>query len=627
MPEIAMNVVSMDAAPLPEPLSCRFDGDGGTIGRDSSSTLVLQDKHRRVSRLHAAVTFSAGAFTITNASTSLPISMGEILLDCGQTMQLSSGDAFEIGPYVLRVQSVVTDDLDALAPILPDATETGPVAAPPDVVTQLFPRTRVDASMRQPVPPPVPFAASPAMAGDDPFASLLEGIGPGLSSSSAAAEPGVGLGYVAAGPMSHPVSYPPSQPLSGQPVDDPLAGISSGAMNRSMPVPHEEPGVSKDPLAALGFDLNRGADPHQPAPVRAERPSEAIIPQDFNPFDLPSETGRNSADPLSSLWGGATQSTASLVAGGEPSIDSLFTPTGSSSFDGLLSGQTGGPSWPAGSSSQLVATENSDPLAMFGNAYPAADSRMRPMRDDLAEISGAFRPPRAVKPEIGSTPQNHPFPAAGEVRPASAPAPVYATDALTAAFLKGANLPLSALPQGLTPEVMTMVGSLLRSATAGAVDMLAARTATKLEVQASVTIISPEANNPLKFLPNGDVALQQLLRKKMPGFMRADEAMKDAFDDLRAHEIGVIAGTRAALAEVLGKFDPAVLGEQLGGGSLLDSFLPAVRKVKLWGIYLERYSQIRREAEDDFQSIFGRAFVKAYEDETARMKKQQSEAG
>jgi FHA domain-containing protein len=102
--------------------------------------------------------------------------------------------------------------------------------------------------------------------------------------------------------------------------------------------------------------------------------------------------------------------------------------------------------------------------------------------------------------------------------------------------------------------------------------------------------------------------------------MRADVAMRDAFDDLRAHEVGVIAGTRAALTEVLGKFDPAVLGDKLARGSVLESLMPSARKAKLWDMYLERYLQIRREAEDDFQSIFGRAFVQAYERETARIK-------
>ena len=78
---------------------------------------------------------------------------------------------------------------------------------------------------------------------------------------------------------------------------------------------------------------------------------------------------------------------------------------------------------------------------------------------------------------------------------------------------------------------------------------------------------------------------------------------------------------------MLGKFDPAVLGDKLTKGSVLESLMPSARKAKLWDMYLERYLQIRREAEDDFQSIFGRAFVQAYELETARIKGDTSGSG
>jgi type VI secretion system FHA domain protein len=278
----------------------------------------------------------------------------------------------------------------------------------------------------------------------------------------------------------------------------------------------------------------------------------------------------------------------------------------------------------AGLDELLANPYGSDPLALFGETSVKSDAMVRPMRDDLAEVAGAFQPPRAMVP-VASPVRQSAFASVGtSVPPISASATAAGSDDMTSAFLRGANLHHSVLPHGLTPELMAVIGSLLRSATAGAVDMLAARAATKLEVQANVTIIVAQDNNPLKFLPNGDAALQQLLSKRMPGFMGPAEAMKDAFDDLRAHEIGVIAGTRAALAEVLGRFDPVILSERLTGGSFLENLLPSVRKTKLWDIYLERYKQIRREAEDDFQSIFGRAFVQAYECETMRMKADKS---
>ena len=85
-----------------------------------------------------------------------------------------------------------------------------------------------------------------------------------------------------------------------------------------------------------------------------------------------------------------------------------------------------------------------------------------------------------------------------------------------------------------------------------------------------------------------------------------------------AHEVGVIAGMRAALAAVLKRFDPAVLEQRLGKGGLLDSLVPNAREGKLWNLFSERFQEIFREAEDDFQALFGKAFIKAYEEQVAR---------
>jgi len=374
-----------------------------------------------------------------------------------------------------------------------------------------------------------------------------------------------------------------------------------------------------------------GIEPPRPLPAQAppahSPPAAFVIPEDFNPFDLPSASARNSADPLSSMLAGSVPPAAHALTGREESIDALFAPAGAPMNDELLNGKPSGAGLfgaISGEPSSLLAQpDNSDPLALFGGSSPRQEGFGKPMRDDLAEIGGAYQPPRALDPfaSFASPAQAIAPSAVAQNEPLSPPAmPSYAADALTRAFLTGANLPPTALPSGLTPEIMAMVGSLLRSATAGAIDMLAVRANIKREVQASVTIISSEENNPLKFLPDADSVLHQLLGKKMRGFMRPEDAMKDAFNDLRAHELGVIAGTRAALDEVLAKFDPAILGERLVRGSLLEMALPAMRKTKLWDLYLERYAQLRREVEDDFQSVFGKAFVAAYENETARMK-------
>ena len=187
-----------------------------------------------------------------------------------------------------------------------------------------------------------------------------------------------------------------------------------------------------------------------------------------------------------------------------------------------------------------------------------------------------------------------------------------AADELQQAFADGLGLPVHRL-RSLDVEQARRLGVLLREATRGVTDLLQARTSLKREMRAEVTMIAARENNPLKFSPNADAALLQLLGEPVPGFMAADAAMRDAFDDLRAHQIGVMAGMRAALEGVLARFDPAQLESRIAPPGGLAQLLPSSRKAKLWEQFQTLYQQISREAADDFDELFGRAFREAYE--------------
>jgi len=192
-------------------------------------------------------------------------------------------------------------------------------------------------------------------------------------------------------------------------------------------------------------------------------------------------------------------------------------------------------------------------------------------------------------------------------------------DALAQAFLAGLGTPNLQLPQGLTPETMQLIGVLLREAVQGTLDLLLARAMTKREVRADVTMIVGKDNNPLKFSPDAGVALAHLLNPQMRGFMPPAAAMQDAYDDLRSHTFGFMAGMRAALAGVLARFDPHNLEQRLTQKSMLDSLLPMNRRAKLWDLFSEMYQEISREAEDDFHALFGKEFLRAYEEQVARL--------
>jgi len=195
-----------------------------------------------------------------------------------------------------------------------------------------------------------------------------------------------------------------------------------------------------------------------------------------------------------------------------------------------------------------------------------------------------------------------------------------ASDAdLLKAFLQGAGIPDLPPARNLSAETMHAIGALLREAVQGTLDLLRARGLTKSEMRADVTIIMPLDNNPLKFSPTVEAALLHLLSSQVRGFMGPVQAMRASYDDLRAHQLGFLAGMRAALEEVLARFAPGALEERLSE-SALDSLLPMNRKARLWDLFMERYEDLAGDAREDFNAAFGKAFLRAYEAQVKQLR-------
>lgn len=191
--------------------------------------------------------------------------------------------------------------------------------------------------------------------------------------------------------------------------------------------------------------------------------------------------------------------------------------------------------------------------------------------------------------------------------------PATASDDLCAALAEGLGLPRDQLPP-LTPALAQLIGELLRDAVAGTVDMLLARATLKREVQAAATMIATRGNNPLKFSPNVDVALRHLLQPAVSGFLAPRAAMRDAFDDLRAHQVGLVAGMQGASARVLRRLDPDRMAERLRAPSLVDRALPMARKAALWERFVDEYERLGQDADEAFQAAFVQSFRAAYEE-------------
>ncbi len=232
-------------------------------------------------------------------------------------------------------------------------------------------------------------------------------------------------------------------------------------------------------------------------------------------------------------------------------------------------------------------------------------------RDDASELHSPFEPPRR-KPD-------------NEVKKVQQPVSVLSgqqfpteDSSLLDAFLAGAGMQGRNLQGELTPEFMYRVGLILRTSTQGTIDLLLARSMTKQEMRAKVTMIAPKENNPLKFSPDVETALMHLLAQQSKGFMAPEEAIRDTYEDLRSHQFGFMAGMRAALVGLLEKFKPSRLERRFTKVTLMDKLIPGSRKAKFWDSYTDRYEEISREAEEDFHILFGKEFLRAYEQQIAK---------
>lgn len=192
---------------------------------------------------------------------------------------------------------------------------------------------------------------------------------------------------------------------------------------------------------------------------------------------------------------------------------------------------------------------------------------------------------------------------------------------LLRAFLRGAGLDQVRLEKAQAEAQMENIGRSYRLMVEGLIDVLRARSSLKGEFRIQQTMIQPVENNPLKFAPNVDEALLLLLRHTNQAFMAPDLAVRDSFDDLRAHQLAVMAGVEAAIKHLLARFEPAQLEERMGKPGGLSSIFNGSRQAQYWQQFTELYSNISREAQEDFQDLFGREFSRAYEEHSTRQRR------
>ncbi|MFW0697819.1 type VI secretion system-associated FHA domain protein TagH [Pantoea sp. R13S299] len=611
-------IITTKPGQQPPQTHCDFFPPGGTIGRGVDNNLVLPDDDRTLSRLQAIVHITAnGECRLTNRGNVTRVLLNDIPLERGRQVELQDGDILGIDDYQLLVSDLNSDHQPQMERAVPRPEPVQPVAP-----------------AREPAAEKASTAAIPSEIWD----SLAKefSISDDLSKRKAVPEM----------PDAHPLTAPA---MPDRNPEDPLAQLINDA-----PLDYgQKPKSSSlfddgDALFAQQsiFDdrtpSTLSAQQHS-APKQAEAPVAELDPLSL--FDGESSADvRNHDDPLGLMMGNAVPLAQPELPTAKPAT--LQVPPQPAAKPEPVTARA-----PEQVSVSLNDMENS-PL-FSGIDLPVDDQphseapRQTPQADEAE--SGQ---PEAVNPQndyggitlptpqtVQRTPSPTPKgrlridPVASGRHHAAAVHPSVPSqssgDALKGelldALLEGMGLrDLQPTPQ-FDREQMLQFGQMLSMFSQGTVALLSSRSILKRGVKADMTVILDDANNPFKLLPSGKTVLMQMFGSRMPGFMPPRQAVRDALIDLQAHQLGMIAGIRAIIASMLQSFNPEQLEEEARqAGSVSRIGLPGSRKAALWEHFVERYGETAGEIEDDFHTLFGEAFLHAYDLEVNQYKDSQT---
>ncbi|AHG20948.1 hypothetical protein Z042_16055 [Chania multitudinisentens RB-25] len=557
-----------------------FTAPGGTIGRDTNSTLILPDQSRAISRLQAIVHISpTGEAYITHRGSTTALILNGNPLPHNVQQPLAEGDLLEIAGYQFSVS--LTRQPVSLAPLL-----SVPQGAH-DIDAAVWDHLEAEFLI-----PPQPKKPLP----DDPH---------------------------------HPLLTPRPGHPAGQ---DPLALVEETELASL----HEE---TLDPDHLFTQD-----DPFSLPPIlRDTTPSVLAAHAPWASEDSPSSETPPQAnhEPVPSLFNLADE----LAAGWAQNMDH-------SSEDDALLGLFADNAVPLTSTlngySPLAPTEPEPLAAAEPPTTPPAQAiipETEPEYDDLAwaeplpdslswgDLSaqnhetfhseapadqvGDSLPPFT---RLGVDPVRHqPF------KPAKSASQEQLHGELLNAFVAGLGLDDAPLQPGFSPEQLYLAGKLLSLFSQGTVALLSSRSILKRGLKAEMTMILEEENNPFKMLPSGKTVLMQIFSTPMPGFTPPESAVRNAMIDLQAHQLGMIAGVRAIIAAMLQTFHPDTLEKMAveQGNLPHKGMFSSNRKAALWDTLKAHYQRVANEVEDDFHTLFGAAFLHAYDLEIRQYKASQ----
>ncbi|MEE4452441.1 type VI secretion system-associated FHA domain protein TagH [Novosphingobium resinovorum] len=460
---------------------------------------------------------------------------------------------------------------------------------------------------------------------------------------------------------------PPGSFFDRRQIDAGQIKVGRSEKSCDLILPDEQGFVSREhcTIAAMGLDLfvtdtskngvalNVPGQRIVPGQAVAIRPGDRLIVNDFV------ITVSTPADAMGAAF--AAPPPPPLPLGGSTAGDDIWGAGPSDPFLGDLAGGdihdflSGGSFSPAPPPSGFAAAPSIDfgapppPLADFGFGTPFGEAfAPRPIMADPAPFGGSvgipedwaspgngvgdgqpipeFDPfpaldvPAAAPSGPGDAFAGEPFAGFGEAPAAPvAPAPQSPPSTLAssapdaagwAAFYEGAGFTPDEMK--LPPDAMYRLGVLYRQVVLGLADIMQDRATFKDEFRVERTQLSMGRNNPLKHLPAFDAA-KVVIGQPLPGFMDGEEAVRSSFEDIKKHQMAMLAGVQNALTTAFSRLAPAEMEKLVEAAQSQKKGFLGKRGIDRWSLYVTVYENLRKDATSNANGIMSSAFREGYE--------------
>jgi type VI secretion system FHA domain protein len=561
-------------------------GPSLTIGRGQENDIVLPDPDKLISKNHCAIEDQGGGnvIVIDFSTNGTFLNYGKVPLGRVPT-PLNDGDVLSMGPYemVVGITTGRADPMRSLAaPVEDEQVSPGRAENAPDLM------------------------------------DLLDGTG---SRKVDFLDDLLGAAEGPRGP-SQVVREDPADELGG----DPLLGDIDPVV-----------GKAADPLDEfLGSGSQQYNSPSVSDAMSFGGRSKSVIPDDWDDDFLNPNKSRG-ADPFALH--------ASIVPPLAPRPVPNLPPE---AFDDILPGKPTVP--PPPPPAEPAAAVRPDAASPFASAPPPprpapaqANAGDSPFAAPVpaARMSVVPPPPRSVAPSV--VPPAHPAPPVQPAAPPPAPAPAAASAPAPAApprpaapsgppaqmdaaraFFRGAGQEDIIILDDQLVATMERLGDVMRTMVEGLRAVLMTRAEIKGEFRVERTQISAGGNNPLKFALSPEHAVEMMLRPRAKGYMDAAVAVREALDDIQAHEVAMVTGIEAAIRELLARMDPARIEEKAGGSGGFGGML-GNRKARAFEEFERLYADLKDKAENDFHDFFAKAFSRAYQEQLEKLKRERAQ--